>query len=150
MSQLRYALRQMRLRPLLSLTMIAMLALGIGATTAMFSVFQAVLLKPVPVVTPGELVNLGSPGPKEGSKACGLPGNCDYVFSYPMFRDLEAQQSVFTGIAAHEPFPANLAYDHRASTGNGVFVSGAYFDVLGLKPAIGRLINKRDEPKVDE
>jgi len=72
------------------------------------------------------------------------------VFSYPMFRDLEAAQTVFTGIAAHQPFPANLAYDHRASTGNGVFVSGSYFDLLGLKPAIGRLIDKQDEPKVDE
>jgi predicted permease len=67
-----------------------------------------------------------------------------------MFRDLEAQQTVFTGIAAHQPFPANLAYDRRASTGNGLLVSGSYFDVLGLKPALGRLIGRQDEPKVGE
>ena len=150
MTQLRYALRQLRLRPGLSLTVIAMLALGIGSTTAMFSLFESVLLKPLAVTAPDELVNLGAPGPKWGSTGCGLPGKCDYVFSYPMFRDLEAQQTVFTGIAAHQPFPANLAYDRRASTGNGLLVSGSYFDVLGLKPALGRLIGRQDEPKVGE
>ena len=150
MNQLRYALRQLRLRPGLSLTVIAMLALGIGATTAMFSLFESVLLRPLAVPAPDALVNLGAPGPKWGSTGCGLPGKCDYVFSYPMFRDLEEQQTVFTGIAAHKPFPANLAYDRRASTGNGLLVSGSYFDVLGLKPALGRLIGRQDELKIGE
>jgi predicted permease len=150
MSQLRYALRQLTLRPGLSLTVIAMLALGIGATTAMFSVFHRVLLQPLNVTAPNELVNLGAPGPKWGNTMCGLAGNCGATFSYPMFRDLEAQQTVFTGIAAHKMFQANLAYDNRASTGNGLLVSGSYFDVLQLKPALGRLIGKQDEPKVGE
>ena len=150
MSQLRYALRQLRLRPGLSLTVIAMLALGIGATTAMFSLFDRVLLQPLNVNAPDELVNLGAPGPKWGNMNCGITGKCDYTFSYLMFRDLEAQQTVFTGLAAHKSFAANLAYDHRASTGNGLLVSGSYFEVLGLKPAVGRLIGRQDEPKVGE
>ncbi len=151
MTQLRYAVRQLRLRPGLSVTVIAMLALGIGATTAMFSVVHRILLQPMAVPAPDELVNLGAPGPNWGhSSMCGLPGKCEYTFSYPMFRDLEAQQTVFTGVAAHKPFAANLAYDHRASTGNGLLVSGSYFDVLGLKPALGRLIGRQDEPKVGE
>ena len=151
MTQLRYAVRQLELRPWLSLTIIAMLALGIGCTTAMFSVFHRVLQQPLPVPAPDELVNLGAPGPNWGhSSMCGLAGKCEYTFSYPMFRDLEARQTVFTGIAAHKPFAANLAYDHRASTGNGALVSGSYFDVLGLKPALGRLIGRQDEPKVGE
>ena len=151
MTQLRYALRQLHLRPWLSLTVVAMLALGIGATTAMFSVFQRVLLQPLPVPAPEELVNLGAPGMKWGSSSmCGQAGKCDYTFTYPMFRDLEAQQTVFTGIGAHQPFPANLAYERRASTGNGLLVSGSYFDVLGLKPALGRLIGRQDEPKAGE
>ena len=151
MTQLRHALRQLRLRPVLSFTMIAMLALGIGATTAMFSLFQRVLLQPLPVAAPTELVNLGAPGPNWGnSSMCGLAGKCEYTFNYPMFRDLEAQQTVFTGIAAHKAFQANLAYDRRASTGDGLFVSGRYFEVLGLKPALGRLIGRQDEPKVGE
>ena len=150
MSHLRHALRQLHLRPGLSVTVIAMLALGIGATTAMFSVFQNVLLKQLPVAGPDELVNLGAPGPKWGSTMCGIAGSCDYTFSYPMFRDLEAQQTVFTGLAAHKAFQANLAYDHRAATGNGLLVSGSYFEVVGLKAAVGRLIGRQDEPKVGE
>ncbi len=151
MTQLRHALRQLELRPWLSLTIIAMLALGIGCTTAMFSVFHRVLLQPLAVPAPNELVNLGVPGQNWGhSSMCGLAGKCEYTFSYPMFRDLEAQQTVFTGIAAHKQFAANLAYDHRASTGDGVLVSGSYFDVLGLTPALGRLIGKQDEPKIGE
>ena len=50
---------------------------------------------------PGELVNLSAPGPKPGSTSCNQAGDCDEVFSYPMFRDLERLQTVFTGIAAH-------------------------------------------------
>ncbi len=150
MSKLRYALRQLRLRPGLSATVIAMLALGIGATTAMFSLFDRVLLQPMNVPAPDQLVNLGAPGPKWGSTMCSVAGKCDYTFSYPMFRDLEAQQTVFTGLAAHKTFPANLAYDHRTSVGNGLLISGSYFDVLGLKPALGRLIGRQDEPKVGE
>ena len=151
MTYLRHALRQLRLKPALSLTIIAMLALGIGATTAMFSVFQHVLLQPLSVPAAEQLVNLGAPGMRWGQTSmCGQPGKCEYTFSYPMFRDLEAQQTVFTGIAAHKTFAANLAYDHRASTGNGLLVSGSYFDVLGLKPALGRLIGRQDEPKVGE
>src|SRR5260221_6108737 len=151
MNQLRYALRQLRLRPGLSLTVIAMLALGIGATTAMFSLLQRVLLQPLPVSVPEQLVNLGARGANWGHRSmCGQPGKCESTFSYPVFCDLEAQQTVFTGIAAHKTFAANLAYDHRASTGNGALVSGSYFDVLGLKPALGRLIGRQDEPKVGE
>jgi predicted permease len=151
MTQLRQALRQLRLSPGLSLTVIAMLALGIGATTAMFSVFERVLLQPLPVPSPVQLVNLGAPGQKWGtSSMCGQPGTCDYTFTYPMFRDLELKQTVFAGIAAHRTFAANLAYDRRAATGNGLLVSGSYFDVLGLTPALGRLIGRQDEPKVGE
>jgi putative ABC transport system permease protein len=134
----------------MSLIVIAMLAVGIGSTTGMFSVFDRVLLEPLHVPAPQELVNLGAPGPKWGSTGCGIAGNCDYVFSYPMFRDLEEQQTVFTGIAGHKAFQANLAYDHRASTGAGLLVSGSYFDVLGLRPALGRLIGRQDEPKIGE
>ena len=95
MGQLTCALRQLAIRPGASLAMILMLALGLGATTAIFTLFQQILLQPLPVREPETLVNLAAPGPKSGSTSCSFAGECDEIFSYPMFRDLEAQQTVF-------------------------------------------------------
>src|SRR5207247_2509020 len=116
------------------------LALGIGATTAIFSLFNQILLRPLPVQESNRLVNLAAPGPKPGSQSCSQTGDCDAVFSYTMFRDLEKEQTVFTGIAAHRLFGANLAYRGQTVSGQGLLVSGSYFQVLGLQPAIGRLL----------
>lgn len=150
MHNLRYALRQLGIRPGFSATVVLMLALGIGATTAIFSVFHQVLLQPLPVYEPGRLVNLGAPGPKPGSRSCGFAGGCDLVFSYPMLRDLQYRQDVFTGIAGHRGFEANLSHEGDTATGIGMLVSGSYFDVLGLAPALGRLIGTQDEPQIGE
>ena len=100
MNDVGYALRQVVRRPGLSAVVIVMLAIGIGSTTAMFSLFETFMLRPLPVADPERLVNLSAPGPKPGSTSIGYAGELDAVFSYPMFRDLEAQQSVFTGLAA--------------------------------------------------
>ncbi len=145
MNDIGYALRQVVRRPGLSAVVIVMLAIGIGSTTAMFSLFEVFLLRPLPVADPERLVNLNAPGPKPGSISIGYAGEFDAVFSYPMFRDLEAQQSVFTALAAHRTFDANLSYESRSVTGAGVLVSGSYFQVLGLTPALGRLIDAQDE-----
>lgn len=134
----------------LSATVIVMLALGIGATAAIFSIFYEVLMRPLPVAAAHGLVNLGAPGPKTGITSCGQSGDCEHIFSYPMFRDLEAQQSVFSGIAAHREFEANLSLDTSTVAGTGVLVSGSYFGVLGLRPAAGRLIAPQDEPTLGE
>ena len=61
-----------------------------GQQRAIFSLFEQFLLRPLPVQKPERLVNLAVPGPKPGSTSCGNAGGCDEVFSYPMFRDLEA------------------------------------------------------------
>jgi predicted permease len=145
MKDVAYALRQVTRRPAVSAVVITMLALGIGSTTAMFSLFEAFLLRPLPVADSERLVNLNAPGPKPGSTSIGYAGEYDAVFSYPMFRDLEAQQSVFTGLAAHSTFDANLSYEGRSVAGAGVLISGNYFRVLGLEPAVGRLIGVQDE-----
>jgi hypothetical protein len=99
------------------------------------------------------VLGLVAPGPKPGSNSCGVAstrGNCDDVFSDPMFRDLERMQTVFTGIAAHLLFGANLSYDRQTLNGQGLLVSGSYFPVLGMAPALGRLIGPADEPAVGE
>ena len=144
---LKLAFRRLLKTPFVSLVAIVSLALGIGANAAIFSLFDQTLLRPLPVVRPAELVNLSAPGPKPGSKSCGQAGDCESVFSYPMFRDLERLQTVFTGIAAHVGFGANLAYRGQTTNAQGMLVSGSYFPVLGLQPALGRLLDARRRPQ---
>jgi predicted permease len=145
MSRLRFALRTLFASPFVTVVAAGSLALGIGATTAIFSMFNEVLLRSLPVPHPEELVNLSSPGPKQGSTSCGQAGNCDSVFSYAMFRDLQRVQTVFTNIAAHRSFGANLSAAGQTLTGEGMLVSGSYFGVLGVQPAVGRLISPQDD-----
>jgi predicted permease len=145
MSGLRLALRTLFRTPFVTIVAILSLALGIGATTAIFSLFDQMILRPLPVHRPDELVNLSAPAPKPGSQSCNQAGDCDEVFSFPMFRDLERVQTSFTGIAAHRVFGANLAYRGQTLSGDGVLVSGSYFPVLGLQPALGRLIGPADD-----
>jgi predicted permease len=150
MINLKLAFRTLFKAPFVTLIAVASLALGIGANAAIFSLFNQMLLRPLPVQEPGRLVNLGSPGPKQGSASCGDAGSCDFVFSYPMFRDLERAQNVFTGLAAHVGFGANLSFDGRTLSGDGLLVSGSYFPVLGLQPALGRLLGPQDEGSVGQ
>ena len=135
MMSLKIALRTLFRTPFVTSVAIVSLALGIGANAALFAIFDTVLLRPLPVIDPARLVNLGAPGPKPGSNSCNEAGSCDEVFSYPMFRDLERAQTVFTGIAAHRGFDANVAYRGQTFNGPGLLVSGSYFPVLGLTPA---------------
>ena len=153
MPNLKFAARTLLKTPFVTCVAIVSLALGIGANAAIFSLFNQLLLRPLPVARPDQLVNLLAPGPKPGQQSCGnasTRNNCDDVFSYPMFRDLERAQSVFTGIAAHVLFEANLSYKSQTLNGEGLFVSGSYFPVLGIQPAVGRLISPSDEPAIGQ
>jgi len=145
MIRLRLALRTLFKSPFVSSVAILSLALGIGANSAIFSLFNLMLLRPLPVYQPERLVNLGAPGPKPGSQSCGQSGDCDQVFSYLMFRDLQEASTVLSGIAAHRIFGVNLAARGQTLNGQGVLVSGSYFPVLGIQPALGRLISEDDD-----
>jgi predicted permease len=147
---LRLAFRTLFRTPFVTTIAVISLALGIGANAAIFSLFNTMLLRSLPVPEPDRLVNLSSPGVKSGSTSCGNAGDCTTVFSYPMFRDLERQQSVFTGLAAHRQFGANLAYRGQTVTGDGLTVSGSYFPVLGIVPARGRLLDPNDDRAVGQ
>jgi predicted permease len=144
MKQLTFALRMLLKTPVVSAVAILSLGLGIGANTAIFTMFNQVLMQPLPVARPAELVNLASPGPKSGSTSCNNSGDCDAVFSYPMYLDLVRDQHAFTGIVAHRLFVGNVGYDNSTLPVDGALVSGNYFDVLGLQPVRGRLIRTDD------
>ena len=145
MANLRLALRTLFKTPFVTAVAVLSLALGIGANAAIFSLFNQMLLRPLPVPEPHRLVNLAGSYPNPGSQSCTLAGNCDVVFSYPMFRDLEKGQTVFTGIAAHRRFGANLSFRRQTLNSEATYVSGSYFPVLELKPALGRLMSPADD-----
>lgn len=145
MRQLRVAYRSLSRTPLVSAVAVLSLALGMGANAAIFSVYERLLLRPLPVPEPERLVNLRSPGPKQGSQSSGAPGDVDAVWSYPMFRDLEAAGLPFTGLAAERLFGANIAAGGNTLSGLGSVVSGQYFTTLGLQPAVGRLLGPDDD-----
>ena len=150
MRQLRLAFRTLFRTPFVTVVTILSLGLGIGANTAIFSVFNELLLRPLPVPAPDELVNLGAPGPKPGSNSCGAAGECSAVFSYPMFRDLERAGTVFTGVAAHVLFGASVGVDGETIAGDSVLVSASYFPVLKLTPFLGRFFDAQADPVVGE
>ena len=142
---MKFAIRALLKAPLITAVAVASLGLGLGSTSAIFSLFNQMLMQPLPVPAPERLVNLSSPGPKPGSQSCGLQGDCDNAFSYPMFRDLEREQHVFTGLAAHRLIGANLAYGGQTINTEMMLVSSSYFPVLGIQPALGRLTGPGDD-----
>jgi predicted permease len=145
LNDVRYALRGFALRPLFAVVVVLTLAIGIGVNTAMYSIFEQVLLRPLPVHEPHGLVNLSSQNLGRGNVSCNNAGDCSAVFSYPMFRDLERFDGPFTGIAAHRYVDANIAFGPRSEAGFAMLVSGSYFPVLGLAPALGRLLGPGDD-----
>ena len=147
MVDLKLAFRRLFKTPFVTFVAVISLALGIGANAAIFSLFDQMLLAALPVPEPGRLVNLAAPGPKPGSTSCDQAGECDEVFSYPMFRDLQRMLTV-VDLAAHRGFGVNLAYHGHTLNGEGMLVSGSYFPALGLRPALGRLLGPDDDRTV--
>ncbi len=143
MPHLLHIIRSLVRTPVFSLTAVVSLALGIGANTAMFSMLDRVLLRTLPVKDPHELVFLYHPGPSQGSTSTDEPGGAS--FSYPMFREMQQQQTPFTGLAGRFTVSSSLAYRNNALPGSTFLVSGNYFSVLGVGPALGRVFSEEDD-----
>lgn len=143
---LRVAARAQVRSPIVTGIAVLSLGLGVGSNAAIFSLYSQALLRPLPVAAPERLVNLEAPGPKPGSVSCTAAGDCDAVFSYPMFGDLQRGQNVFSGLAGHRSFAVNVSYRDEVTGGVGLQVSGGYFSTLGISPAAGRLFG----PEVDQ
>jgi putative ABC transport system permease protein len=141
---LRYALRSFRKSPAFALVAVATLALGVGANSAIFALVDRVLLDLLPVKAPKELVLLSSPGPLSGH--VWSDGDVSTSFSYPMYRDFKnASGPVFSGILAEYPFDASVATATETDRARAELVSGNYFDVLGVVPAVGRTLTPDDD-----
>lgn len=143
-ADVKFALRQLRKSPGFTATAIVTLGLGIGANTAIFSLFQQVLLRSLPVSYPEQLVALRATGGFSGIMS--VDGNHTYYFSVPMFRELRARSGkAFSDMAASGPFFSPVQAGTGTETLVGNFVTGGYFAMLGMRPALGRLIGPMDD-----
>src|SRR5262245_28376877 len=139
LANLRYAFRGLRRSPLFASVAILSLALGIGANTAIFTLIDQILLRKLPVSDPDRLVMVYQQGPHNGSNM-GSRMN-----SYPIFQDLQQKAEPFAGVLARRIVPASLSQGERTERVQAEIVSGNYFSLLGVKPAVGRVFTEEDD-----
>jgi putative ABC transport system permease protein len=144
MQDLRYALRQLRKSPGFTLTVIITLALGIGANAAVFTMFDQVLLRMLPVQQPENLVRFQWTGGFSGPMSS-FGGDSDNYFSYPAYKELRDHNQVFDGVLAADKTSVGISWHNQAENDEAEVVSGNYFQVLGLHPALGRLFMQQDD-----
>jgi predicted permease len=138
-NDIKYAFRQLRQRPTFSIVVVLILALGIGANTAIFNLVHAVLLRPLPVDKPQELVLLLPEGFFPGGTMRSYSSH-----SYPMYELLKEHNEVFSGLLCRCPFDANVGLQGQTHRIKAEMVSGDYFNTLGVHSALGRLIGPED------
>ena len=126
---LRYALRGLRRSPGFALIAVVTLALGIGVNSSIFSLVNAVLLRPLPVENPGELIDIYGHSAASGSHDSN---------SYPNYLDYRDQSETLSGIAGYSNFFGNLSIDGSSELVVGELVTEDYFSVLGVQPVLGR------------
>src|SRR5215207_1630344 len=129
---IRLALRGLVKRPGFTVIAVLTLALGIGANTAIFSVVNATLMRPLPVTDPERLVFV-------------FNGPAGSVFSYPDYAALRDQNNVFDGLLAWGGITASLNSNDQTDLVNGAIVSGNFFDMLGVRAQLGRVITTEDD-----
>jgi len=143
---MRHAVRGLAKRPLVSGVAIVSLALGIGVNSAIFSAFERLFLRELPVPAATEIVDLRVSGPRPGNRSAGDGGGLPSVLSYPLFRDIErAEGTGFARVFALRNFGASVSFARQSSTAEGILVSGTYFPSLRLTPALGRLLGPGDD-----
>jgi predicted permease len=139
LSDLRLAIRTLRRSPLFASVAILSLALGIGANTAIFTLIDQLLLRKLPVRNPDELVMLHQQGSNMGSNM-GM-----WMHSYPLYQDLQERAEPFAEVLCRRLIEASVSVDAATERVEAEIVSGNYFTMLGVRPAIGRVLNSRDD-----
>ena len=142
LSDLRFAFRGLRRSPLFSIVAILSLALGIGANSAIFTLIDQVLLRKLPVARPDELVMLYQQGSHNGSNMGAR------MHSYPIYQDYQQRAEPLAEVLCRRLVPASVNIDNRTERLHAELVSGNYFSMLGVKPAIGRLFNSQEDDQV--
>lgn len=138
---LRFAIRQLIKTPGFAAIAVATLALGIGANTAIFSVVDRLLVRALPVPEPNRLVVLGQPQ---------RSGSVDFEFNYPLFADFQRENTVFSELAATAGVDVGLGTGGSTTRQPALLVSGNYFRLLRLEPALGRTFGPDEGTTVDD
>jgi predicted permease len=147
LQDLRYALRQMRQAPVFALTAVVTLAIGIGATTAIFTLVHAIMLKSLPVADPAQLYRIGD---RQVGGVAGWEEDDWSLFSYQLYQRLAAAAPEFGETTAFQAAPRicsirSVSRDTLARPLRAEFVTGSYFHVLGIGAFAGRVITGADD-----
>jgi putative ABC transport system permease protein len=140
---IRFGARMLGKHPGFTAIAVLTLGLGIGANTAIFSLINQVMLRRLPVQNPAELVILRAPGPLNGH--VWTDGDDAQSWSFPMYKRLRETNQAFSGLLARFAIPVTVASQGQTERGGGELVSGNYFDVLGVRPSLGRLFSLDDD-----
>ena len=139
LSEIRYALRAMKNSPVFAFVAVLSLALGIGANTAIFTFVDQLLLRLLPVKDPQQLVLLTWQGMHYGSN------RGPNMLSYPMYKDFREKNQVFSDMFCRRPIPISVSANGQTERASGELVTGNYFHVLGVGPAVGRTFTSDDD-----
>ena len=139
LADLRLAFRGLRRSPLFATVATASLALGIGANTAIFTLIDQILLRKLPVKNPEELVMLFQRGAHNGSNMGAR------MHSYPIYQDYQQKAQPLSQVICRRLIPASVAVDNQTERVSAEMVSGNYFDMLGVGPAVGRVLHSKED-----
>ena len=129
LQDIRFGFRQLVKQPSFAALAVISMALGIGANTSIFSLVDTVLLRPLAVKDPSQLVTLYGTTNKGADFS---------IQSYPNYKDYRDRNTVFSGLIVYRVVVASLTHNNASQRVWGYLVSGNYFDVLGVKPVLGR------------
>ncbi len=136
LEDIRYGARMLVRQPGVTLVAALSLAIGIGATTTVFGLLNAMLLRPLPVRDPGTLVSVNKP---ERS------GTTIYTVSHPDYIDFRNRADVFSDLVAWTEVPASVELNGQVEQAYGMLASGNYFPTLGIRPFLGRFIQPDED-----
>src|SRR5215475_4231700 len=140
---LKYGARLLRMNPAFAVIAVLSLALGIGANTAIFQLLDAVRIRTLPVEQPWQLVDVRIEDGGHG-RTGQFSGRTPQL-TYPLLEQIRARQEAFSGLAAWGTAAFNMTSSGEARYARGMWVNGEYFDTLGVKPLVGRLLTGADD-----
>src|SRR5262249_16083777 len=132
----RFALRWLRRSPGFSAIAILSLAIGVGFNTALFTIVDTILFKPLPIERPGEVADVYTTSPD---------GDLYATTSYPDYLDLKSQNHVFRGLVGYSPLMVAISGGDQSRMAVGEVVTGNFFQALGIRPHVGRLLTPEDD-----
>jgi len=141
LSNVRFALRNLRRSPLFTFVAVASLALGIGANTAIFTLLDQLILRMLPVRNPQQLVMIWSTGPHMGNNRGARAS------SYPMYQDYQQKAQAFSYVFCRYATPLSVSFNGQTERVSGELVSGNYFQAMGVQPALGRVFSPEQDDR---